>query len=113
MNMSLFSDIHFDSEAEMNDFLMSNALAHKAIAANFFLRGQSVPSYPLESIGDLQDWLSTHAALHQQELKNLGTTESFHILDDADWNNEQQFKDWMFSHALLHQQVNQALGITG
>jgi hypothetical protein len=109
--MSLFADMQFGDEDALRDFLMRNSLSHKAVAAKFIAAGLTVPAYPLDDISSLQDWLSTHAEIHQKELSNLGSTESFRVLDDTNWEDEQQFRNWHFMHALLHQQVDQALGI--
>jgi hypothetical protein len=111
MNFILFSDMKYGDEDSMRDFLFHNSLSHKAVAEKFIAGGMTALTYPLDDIGDLQDWLTTHAMVHQRELSNLGATEVFHILDDTDWSDEHTFRNWHFMHALLHQQVDQALGI--
>jgi hypothetical protein len=111
MNLILFADMQFGDEDALRDFLMRNSLAHQAVAAKFMSQGMSVPAYPIDDISDFQDWLSTHAAIHQQEFANLGVSTKLSLLDEVDWKDEEQFRNWHFMHALLHQQVDQVLGI--
>src|SRR5271169_842883 len=116
MDLRIYSEMPYSDnpvmrDELMQDFLLHNALAHKMVANTFFMSGQSIRVYPLERIGDIEDWLSVHDMIHQQELTNLGLVGQNLRLDSVDFDDEKQFRDWMYFHGLLHQEVNAALGI--
>ena len=109
-DMTLWNNLNPNDHAGMQDFLLYNSLSHTQVAMALELRNKGIPSFHIGDIGNIQDWLSTHAQTHQNEFSVIGLV-GLPDLEDVDFKVAEQLADWMVLHSAVHVAVNTALGI--
>lgn len=110
--MNLFNNLPPNDKQGLNSFFMYNAIMHDKIAATLAQKGIGIQSFPLADVGNIQDWLRTHAQVHVNEFAQLGLTGmSLDDMDSVDMEDAGQLHDWMQIHSGAHDLVNLALGI--